>query len=456
MEEKGKKLGVLNLVGFGVGNTIGTGIFVMLGFGIAYTGRSIPLAMIGSCLFMLLSNWAIFGMSTMFVFKGGDYEMKTLLFSPLMTGINAWFVVINSFGFSSLGLAFTGYLCTLFPVLTPYTPLVAFGVITITFIITMFGSRTLTLVENAITIVLIVVLVLFVVFGVMKVNPGNFFDPSYDGGLFPGGFSGFLGAVSVMAFVCMGQTAPASLAAVTKNPKKNVPLSMLLIALTTGGIYALIAYVASGVLPYEQVAGANLSVTAEVIFPPALYILFVSGGGLCAIASSMLSTLGYVRYPLIQIANEGWLPGIFKKQDKNGYPYMTYGLYFLISVIPLALDMDIDSVVSLVMIPMMLINAYLNFKCVVLPKKFPKQWENRSLRIPALLYNICCMIGGGCALVIAYNLFKDMSVVEMIVTVIIVVLLVGLSALRLKQKAVDPKHLVEQRDQLMKEALEQN
>lgn len=43
MEEKGKKLGIWNIVGLGLGGAIGTGIFVMLGYGIATTGRSIML-----------------------------------------------------------------------------------------------------------------------------------------------------------------------------------------------------------------------------------------------------------------------------------------------------------------------------------------------------------------------------------------------------------------------------
>lgn len=456
MEEKGKKLGLWNLVGMGVGMTIGTGVFVMLGYGIAYTGRSISLAMICSALFMLLSNWALLAMSTMFVFKGGDYAMKTLLFNPLMTGVNAWFSVINSFGYTSLALAFTGYLCVLFPALTPATKLIAFAVIVITFIITMFGSRTLTLIQNAITVLLIVALSLFVVVGVFHVNPADYFNPTYDGGFFHGGFGGFVGAISAMAFVCMGGASPVSFAAVSKKPKFNVPFSMLLISLTTACIYALMAYVAGGVLPYEKVAGANLSATAEVIFSRPLYLFFVVGGGLCAIASSMLGTLGYIRYPMIQVADEGWLPTVFKKQDKRGYPYVTYGLYFIVAIIPLGMNMDIDSVVSLVMIPMMLIQAYLNMASLTLPKKYPEQWEKRSIKIPLALYDICCILGVGAALTIAYNLFKNMSGSEMIFTVVLLAVLSVLSFVRLKQGAVKKEYLEQLRTKLIEDALTEN
>lgn len=48
MEEKGKKLGLWNIIGLGLGGAIGTGVFVLLGYGVAYTGRSISLVVTAS------------------------------------------------------------------------------------------------------------------------------------------------------------------------------------------------------------------------------------------------------------------------------------------------------------------------------------------------------------------------------------------------------------------------
>ena len=78
MEEKGKKLGLINLLGLGLGSAIGTGIFIMLGFGIAHTGRSIVLVCVAGCFFMLLAYWYNTAMSTMFVVKSGDYGLSLI------------------------------------------------------------------------------------------------------------------------------------------------------------------------------------------------------------------------------------------------------------------------------------------------------------------------------------------------------------------------------------------
>lgn len=102
--------------------------------------------------------------------------------------------------------------------------------------------------------------------------------------------------------------APVSMAAVTENPKRTLPVGILIITVILSVIYGLMAYVAAGVLPYEQIAGANLSVTAQAIFPKGLYLFFVVGGGIGAIASSLLGGLAMFRYPLLHIAEDGWLP----------------------------------------------------------------------------------------------------------------------------------------------------
>ena len=133
----------------------------------------------------------------------------------------------------------------------------------------------------------------------------------------------------------------------------------------------------------------------------------VVGGGIGAIASSALGGLGMFRYPLLQVANDGWLPSVFKKTDKNGYPYAIYLLFYVISIFPIVTGRSLDAIVSQVMIPTMLINIYMNLACLTLPKKYPEQWAQRSIKMPLWFYNICCVLGAFCAGVVAFNLFKD-------------------------------------------------
>lgn len=453
-EEKGKKLGLWNIVGLGLGGAIGTGIFVLLGFGIGYTGRSIvPVVVIG-CFFMLLAYWYNLAMPFMFILEGGDYSMKAMLFNPLMTGVGGWMVIVNAISTSGYVIAITDYLCVLFPSLNSYRTICSFVMLTLFFLSTIRGSRFVTILENFVTIVLVVALTLFVAFGMGKVDSTAFFNATGDGGFFRGGFPGFLSAIAVMGWACQGTTmAPVSMAAVTKNPKKTLPVGILIITVILSVIYGLMAYVAAGVLPYEQIAGANLSVTAQAIFPKGLYLFFVVGGGIGAIASSLLGGLAMFRYPLLHIAEDGWLPKVFKKTTKDGYPYLSYLVFYLVGVIPILTGMNIDSVVSLVMIPSMLINIYVNLACLKLPERYPEQWEKRSIRMGKGLYSVCCVLGALCAGMVAFNLFKDLNMQNAIICSCIIIALLGLSYWRLKIGAVKKEDLELRKEQIVKAAL---
>ncbi len=84
-----KKLGVAELMCYGIGNCIGSGIFVSMGSGIGFTGRSIPLALIIACVVVLFAYAYKTMMSGMFVLPGGNYSQQALLQPPILIGVSA-------------------------------------------------------------------------------------------------------------------------------------------------------------------------------------------------------------------------------------------------------------------------------------------------------------------------------------------------------------------------------
>ena len=140
-------------------------------------------------------------MPAMFVMKGGDYSMKAMLFNPFMSGVSAWMILVNGLAMSSYSVALAQYLAIAIPSLQNHQTLVAFIAMTLFFPSTIKGSRFITILENIITLVLVASLVIFVVFGLPKVDFANTFS-SADGGFFHGGFTGFVSALAVMGWAC--------------------------------------------------------------------------------------------------------------------------------------------------------------------------------------------------------------------------------------------------------------
>lgn len=126
-------------------------------------------------------------------------------------------------------------------------------------------------------------LIPFVVVGFSHVDTVTFFSAGYDGGFFHSGFGGVISAIAIMGWACQGTTmGPVGVVPITKNPKRTVPLGILIGCVVVSAVYGLMSYVAAGVLPYDQIAGENLSVPASAIMSPVLFAFFVIGGGVCA------------------------------------------------------------------------------------------------------------------------------------------------------------------------------
>ena len=452
MEEKNKKLGLLNVVGLCVGGGIGTGIFMMMGAGIAYAGRSILLVCGIGCVYMLLAFWYSLAFGSMFVIPGGDYDCRAMVFPPLLSGVSAWFQLASAFVLAGHSLAITQFAAQLYPQINEYQSLFSVLVLTLGFLCSIRGSRVLTIIQNLFTVTLIVALALFLVYGVPKVDAAAFFSNA-DGQFWHGGMGGFMAALSVMSFACMGTSAMTSMGSVTKNPKRIIPLAAIIATLIVAVIYACMAYVAGGILPYEQIANQNISVTAQAIMPTAAYYFFVVGGGICAVASTMLGVIAYIRTPVLRVAEDGWIPSVFSKTTKGGYPWVTYLVLYVVSLLPLLFGLDIEGVVGNVMIPTMILNAFINFYCLKLPDQYPEQWEKRGLRYPRWVWNLCSVAGGIFAIMVIYNLFINLDGKAAAMCVGEVVVILVLAVVSLKKKWVTAEKLKESREQIIARAI---
>ena len=453
-EKMDKKIGLWNIVGLGVGGAVGSGIFVTLGSAIAKTGRSIlPITVI--CVFyMLFAYWYNLAMSGIFIIDGGDYSMKGMLLPPILTGYGGWTNVIWAFGCTGYALALTSYLGSLWPVLSEHGTISSAVILTLFFLLTIRGNRMVTLFQNAATALLVVALVVFVVVGIPHVDAADFFNASYDGGFFHNGFAGVISAIAIMGWACQGTTmGPVGVVSITKNPKRTVPMGILVGCIVVSVVYGLMSYVAAGVLPYDQIAGQNLSVTAGAIMSQGFFAFFVIGGGVCAIISSFFAVLAMIREPLSHMADDGWLPSAFRKKTKDGYPYFCFLLVYIVALVPILTGMSVDNAVTMLMIPTMLINAYLNIACVIIPKKYPEQFANRSIKCPLWVFNAGSILGGFCAVVIAITLFKDLTPKDAVVVACVVIIPLIFSAAALKSNSVDKTVLETRKEEIIEEAL---
>ena len=300
-----KKISLFSLVSLGVGSVIGSGIFSMLCMGVSMTGRSIVLSMVLAMFLAILQQVRNLFISSMFAMDGGVYAQQALVLPPDFTGIMSIVYIISNCSFTVLGISVASYIIQLIPALAPYRILISVVILSVFFLLSIRGTSALAKVQNVMTVCMYVALGMLIVFGIM-----NGQDAASEDGTpyFAYGANSFMMSVALMSFTCNGTTCILNVTADAKNPKRNVPLAIILSGIICAVIYALLAYVASLVLPISEAANYNLGTVAQKIMPNAFYIFFLIGGAIGALLTSLLGGIAGMWAPIASGAEDGWLP----------------------------------------------------------------------------------------------------------------------------------------------------
>lgn len=289
-------LGRKELMGLAIGSIIGSGIMVQMGTGIELTGRSANIAFLLSTFFTVCNLIPMIFVSSCMRFRSADYSQIGLFGGERYAGAYAVIYVFKNISVTMFALSFAEYFLDLFPGLN--SKVVAIAVATFFFVLNFFGVNIMAKVQNMLVFVLMLALVLFVVFGMPRVDLMNYFSNA-DGKFMTDGIPGVLSAAATLGFATGGANLIFGVSAECKNPKKDIPFVLIASTLSVAVLYGLMATVAAGVLPVDMVAGKSLTVVAAEIFPKPLYYFFIVGGALFAIATTLNGKLASITKPLM-------------------------------------------------------------------------------------------------------------------------------------------------------------
>ncbi len=432
--QKKKQLGVAELTCYGIGNCIGSGIFVSLGTGIGFTGSSITLALIVANIVVLFAYAYKTLMSGMFALPGGAYSQSALLQPPLLVGVSAVSTIFSGLAFAMYAISIVEYAATVFPGIEPYGKFISAGIVTLFFLTTLLGGKFMGKFNLIMVGVLIISLIVYIAVGLPQVDYTTLIPQE---NYFSGGAMGFIMAVAVMAFACQGATMPVAMTADTRDPKNSLPKAILIASAVVTVVYCLISIVTSGVLPIEQVADKNLGVIAEAIFPYPVFVIFIIGGACFAIATSLYGAIASQQHPIMATIKDGWLPAWLGKTNKRNYPWLMMLILYVVAIVPIFIDMGVLELISLMMIPTMVINLINNILMFPLIKKYPDAWKSGFFRMPKWVLSIVIVFAILCDLLISVALLTTLKAGDQYFILGMVAVLFIYSFIRLKTGKVN-------------------
>jgi APA family basic amino acid/polyamine antiporter len=340
-----KNIGLAGVFSIATGAMISSGIFILPGLAFSIAGPAAFLSYMIAGILALLGVLSIIELSTAMPKAGGDYYYINRTFGSLfgtLSGLLGWIALTLKSAFAIFGIAEILSLSFGIPVILSAAAL-CFGF----FLLNIAGVKEAIVFQIIMVAGLLVLLIGFVALGVPRVELSQF------DGLFSKGFNQIIIASGFIFVSFGGLLKVANISEEVHNPKRNLPLGMILSVAVVTMLYGLIVIVLTGVLePAEFESSLTPVADAARIFAGTPgYIAILIASMLAFITTANAGLMSASRYPLA-LSRDGLLPhGMGRVSRKKHIPIvalsLTSALMFLALLLPLELLVKAASTVIL-------------------------------------------------------------------------------------------------------------
>lgn len=375
-------------VALSIGLIIGAGVMSLSGIAIGRTGTSVSLAYLISAVLTIITSLPLVQMAAAAPTAGAGYKYTSRMLGSWAGFVTAILTIPVFISLAVYSMSFAQYFLVAFPSANMYV--VAGIVLTVFYLLNLVGTNVFKRVQNLIVYVLAFALAIFIVFGLPKVDYATYFSSEK---FLPFGAGGLFNASVLLYFALYGGVQVANMGSEMKDPGKAIPIATIGATMAVAVIYALIGIVASGVLPYEQVAYQPLSVVAEHTLPSGLFWVFIIGGGLGATASTVNGMIATQPRPLIAPCDDGWLPKKLGTISKRGVPVYLLTLAYVTAMVPIVFRIPIETVSDTLIGAGGMAGWFIPIALIQMMKKRPDLYEASPFKIPRKLVVPVAILG---------------------------------------------------------------
>jgi APA family basic amino acid/polyamine antiporter len=292
-----RSLGALNLTTLGIGAIIGAGIFVLTGVAAArFAGPAVPLSFVAAGIACAFAGLCYAEMASAVPVAGSAYTYSYATMGEFIAWIIGWDLILEySLGAATVGVGWAGYFTSLMDFLGLHIPahfaaaplsyctaadvtskiggcvqagfgttgallnIPAMAIVLLMTVVLTIGIEESAKVNNIIVLLKILVVLLFIAFGVRFVNPDNWkpFVPDNLGSFGHFGVSGIFRGAGLVFFAYIGFDAVSTAAQEARNPQKDMPKGILGSLIICTVLYIVVSAVLTGMVHYTKLDVAN-------------------------------------------------------------------------------------------------------------------------------------------------------------------------------------------------------
>ena len=397
-EESQKKLlkptmKTIDLVLFGVGVIVGTGILVLTGAASAQAGPAVIFSFLIAGLACCLAALCYAELASAIPSSGGTYTYVYVAIGELVAHIMGWLMIGGYIIFAAaVANGWSSYFTRLLLGLgvdipeklikipaeggiVNLPPIILVALLTI---VLWNGASSSKLVNNILVTIKISIVLLFVVVGVFYVEPTN-----WTNNFSPTGFIGVMTAATTVLLAYLGFDAIATSSEETIDPGKSLPRAIIITMIICTSLYIIVCLILTGVVPYNELGqGDALAFVLEKVGQNTVAGV-VTLGAVIGLMAGVLSCMFASIRVVYTMGRDGLIPKKFMQVNKNNVPSLSTWIVGVMTAI-LASFLPLGQLAELANLSAILSFALISYSTLAIAKLYPE--IKRPFKVPAMPY----------------------------------------------------------------------
>lgn len=412
-----RKIGLFGCIANGVGAIIGSGIFGALPEGINSIGIAVIPALFLAVIYTIANMFPNVYASSIIPTSGSFFLYSTKLIHPFF---GLWMTLQGMLQPALIGtfaVMFAEYFVVLFPQLAGHEIAIGVAILVVFGVLAWLGNHTFASVNNVMVVVMLLAIGVYVFVGVPHIDMSHLsLSDSLASGMTVTSFSATVG---LFTSTLSGAGSVSQIADDTKNPTRDIPLTLILAPTIVCVVYMLMALVTLGTMPGAEVA--NLADVGGQFLGSGILTFFIVGGPICGIMTSMVPVI-MLSCALIQSsADNAVFPAFVAKRNKHGVS--TVILIFVVgfSIFLVGTGSGFGELMTLF--------SFVNTACAVptclvpffLRKKYPHACQHAGLRLNIPLVYTLSIFALIVSIYLAITMFIELELLSWIIVGVVVV-----------------------------------
>src|SRR6478735_3920362 len=354
-----RTMGLFQLVCFGVGAIVGTGIFVGLSDSVAEAGPAVVLSFVLAAITCIFTAFSFAELGSAIPVSGSSYSFAYATLGERLAFLVGWCLLLEyGVSVSAVAVGWSQYVNELLDSLFGHQLPAALsagpadgGVINLPAVIVVMMAATLLVrgvresatATAAMAVLKLVVLALFCVIAFTAFERGNLtpFATHGAGGVTAGASLAFFSYIGFDAITTAGEE--------VKNPRRDIPVAILICIGLVTLLYCAVALGAIGSLGADAVSDkpAALSLVVDKVTESSVGGGIIAFGAVVAIASVVLAVMYGQTRILMSMSRDGLIPRVFERvSPKTRTPVANTWIVAVLFAVPAAFS-SLDVVVNL-------------------------------------------------------------------------------------------------------------